>query len=58
VLGIPDGGDWGGIYVQIINKTDETHAGVWLLDQNESNMPQVYNEFVDKINTKIALINQ
>jgi len=29
-----------------------------LLDQMESNMPQVYNEFVDKINAKIALINQ
>lgn len=30
----------------------------WLLDQNGSNMPTVYNKLVDRINEKIALINQ
>jgi hypothetical protein len=56
VLGIPDGGDWGGIYVEV-KDNDSTHqSGFWLLDKNESNMAQVYNDFVDRIEEKIALI--
>lgn len=58
VLGQPDAGDWGGIYVEIKHVNDPAHSGFWLLDQMESNMPQVYNDFVDKINEKISLINQ
>jgi hypothetical protein len=58
VIGQPDAGDWGGVYVEIKFFNDPSHSGFWLLDQMESNMPQVYNEFVDKINEKIALINQ
>ena len=58
VIGMPDAGDWGGIYVEIKLKDDPSLSGFWLLDQMESNMSQVYNEFVDKINAKIALINQ
>jgi len=57
VLGIPDGGDWGGIYVEIRYYGDlAPNSGSWLLDKNEYNMPQVYNDFVDKIEEKIALI--
>ena len=55
VIGNPDGGDWGGIYVEI--KNWEGHR-YWLLDQMESNMPEEYNVYVDLINEKIALINQ
>ena len=55
VLGQPDAGDWGGIYFEI--KKGSTHQ-FWLLDQMDSNMPAAYNEFVDKINEKIALIHQ
>lgn len=58
VLGNPDGADWGGVYVEIKFKNEEALSGFWLLDQNEQNMPQIYNDFVDKINEKIALINQ
>lgn len=58
VIGMPDAADWGGIYVEIKFKNEEALSGFWLLDQMESNMPQVYNDFVDKINEKIALINQ
>ena len=58
VIGMPDAGDWGGIYVEIKMKNDVSLSGFWLLDQMESNMPQVYNDFVDKINEKIAIINQ
>ncbi len=58
VLGIPDGGDWGGVYVEIKMKDINSLSGFWLLDQNEENMEQVYNDFVDKINEKIAIIRQ
>lgn len=58
VIGQPDAGDWGGIYVEIRHTNDPARSGFWLLDQMESNMPQVYNVFVDKINEKISLINQ
>lgn len=58
VIGQPDAGDWGGIYVEIHYTNDPARSGFWLLDQMESNMPQVYNVFVDKINEKISLINQ
>lgn len=58
VIGMPDAGDWGGVYVEVKMKDNPSLSGFWLLDQMESNMPQVYNEFVDKINEKIAIINQ
>ncbi len=58
VQGMPDAADWGGIYVEMKYKDEPGLSGFWLLDQNENNMPQVYNDFVDKINEKIALINQ
>jgi hypothetical protein len=57
-IGIPDGGDWGGIYVEIRYVDDEEKSGFWLLDQNAYNMPDVYNAFVERINEKITLINQ
>jgi len=57
VLGIPDGGDWGGIYFEIKYTGGlASKSGTWVLDMNESNMAQVYNDFVDKIQEKIALI--
>ena len=55
VLGHPDEADGGGIYFEI--KTADMHR-FWILDQMDYNMPAVYNEFVDHINEKIALINQ
>ncbi len=55
VIGQPDAGDWGGIYIEVTNGT--LHR-FWLLDQMDSNMPAEYNSFVDRINEKIALINQ
>ena len=57
VLGIPDGADWGGIYVEVKYGGDlASKSGFWLLDKNEGNMAQVYNDFVDKIEAKIGLI--
>jgi len=57
VLGQPDAGDWGGIYVEkTITGDSATYAGFWLLDKNEYNMSDMYNEFVDSIEVKIMLI--
>ena len=57
VLGIPDGGDWGGIYVEFkYSGSQSSKSGFWLLDKNENNMAQVYNDFVDKIEEKITVI--
>ena len=58
VIGQPDAGDWGGIYVQVEIASQSLAEGFWLLDKNENNMNAVYNEFVDKIEAKIQLINQ
>ena len=54
VFGQPDAGDWGGAYVEY--KAGNIHK-YWLLDQMESNMPEAFNVFVDKINEKEALIH-
>lgn len=57
VLGIPDGGDWGGIYIEVkYSGSQSSKSGSWLLDKNESYMAQVYNDFVDKVEEKIAII--
>ena len=55
VFGIPDGADWGGAFVEYKSKNIHKY---WVLDQMESNMPEAFNQFVDKINEKEALINQ
>lgn len=55
VIGQPDAGDWGGIYVEY------NFNGVrkfWLIDQMKSNIPAYLHEFVDKTNEKIELINK
>ncbi len=58
IIGSPDAGDWGGVYVEIRYKEDAAKSGFWLLDQNSYNLPDVYNKFVTRINEKIILINQ
>lgn len=59
IIGIPDGGDWGGIYVEEFVLAELYYRNnYWLLDKNEFYMPKVYNDFVNKIEEKIALINQ
>lgn len=51
VIGQPDAGDWGGLYVEY------NFTGIrkfWLLDQMKSNVPTKYHEFIDKVNEKIT----
>ena len=51
VIGQPDAGDWGGLYIEY------NFNGVrkfWLLDQMKSNVPTKYHDFIDKVNEKIT----
>ncbi len=53
VIGRPDEGDWGGLYIEY------NFNGVrkfWLLDQKHSNVPPIYHNFIDKVNEKIKLL--
>ncbi len=55
VLGSPDAGDWGGLYIEY-NK--DGLKDFWLLDQMKSNVSEEYHDFIDAVNAKIDLINQ
>ena len=55
VIGQPDAGDWGGLYIEY------NYNGVnrfWLIDLKTSNTPDYLHDFVDEVQSKIALINQ
>lgn len=53
VIGQPDAGDWGGLYLEYA--FDGQHK-FWLLDLNKSNVPAKYHAFIDKVVEKIALL--
>lgn len=55
VIGMPDAGDWGGLYIEI--STNGAHK-FWLIDQMDSNLPTYLVPFHDEINNAINLINQ
>ena len=53
VIGKPDEADGGGLYIEY------NFDGVrefWLLDQVQSNVPDKYHSFIDKVNEKIELL--
>lgn len=51
VIGQPDAGDWGGIYVEY---NANGLRKFWLLDKKKSNVPTKYHNFIDKVSEKIA----
>ena len=53
VIGQPDAGDWGGLYIEY--NFDGQHK-FWLLDLNKGNVPAKYHPFIDKLVEKIALL--
>ncbi len=53
IIGQPDAGDWGGIYIEI--KIGDTHK-FWLMDKMRSNVPKEYHEFLNKVEEKINLL--
>lgn len=54
VIGQPDAGDWGGLYVEYNFKGVRKF---WLIDKMESNVPEVLHPFIAEIENKIELIN-
>lgn len=56
VIGMPDGGDWGGKYVEW--KVSGFAPRFWLLDNMKVNLPEAYHAFVDRIQEKINVINE
>ena len=53
VIGQPDAGDWGGLYVEY---NFDGFRKSWLLDQMKRNVPPQYHNFIDAINEKIDLL--
>ena len=53
-FGCPDCADQGGIYIEY-KKNEDIHK--WKIDQAKDQVPTYLHEFMDKVNEKIALIN-
>ncbi len=54
VIGQPDAGDWGGLYIEY--KIDGIHK-MWLLDRMLINVPVQYHDFINKVKEKVELLN-
>ncbi len=57
VIGQPDAGDWGGMYVEYHTGGDE-EPKFWLLDLLDSNTPEHVSDFVNLAQEKIEMINE
>jgi len=53
VIGLPDAGDWGGVYIEY--KTEDTHK-FWLLDKNTNNVPDYLIDFIKEVGVKVDLM--
>ncbi len=53
-FGCPDCADGGGLLIQYSSNGDNRS---WSIDQDKQNIPTYLHSFVDKVNEKIALIN-
>ncbi len=54
IIGQPDAGDWGGLYLEVFINGQKKF---WLIDQNKTNLPVYLHDFVDEMNATIADIN-
>ncbi len=55
VLGLPDGGDWGGYYIEL-NRNGQKRR--WFLDTNENYSPAKYHSFGRQIREAVQLLQQ
>ncbi|MEH6679901.1 MAG: hypothetical protein V7724_05100 [Sediminicola sp.] len=55
VFGCPDCADGGGLFIQYL---DNGNLKTWRIDQMKENVPSYLHNFMDKVNEKIALINE
>lgn len=53
VIGQPDAGDWGGLYIEFKH---EGKRKFWFLDLKKSNVPTKYHDFIDEVVTTISTI--
>jgi len=54
IFGCPDCADGGGLFIQY---SDNGTVKSWRIDQNKENVPDYLHNFIDKVNEKIALLN-
>lgn len=54
VIGQPDAGDWGGIYLEY--KSGSTRR-FWLIDQKKDNLPTYLYNFHDAINARLNILS-
>lgn len=52
-IGIPDGGDWGGIYLEV--KSGNTHR-YWFIDHMTTNLPPYLQPFVAQVDSAVNLL--
>ncbi len=55
IFGCPDCADGGGLFLQYSENGNEKS---WRIDQVKANVPSYLHDFMDKVNEKIALINE
>jgi hypothetical protein len=54
IFGCPDCADAGGLFVRY---SDNGNVKSWRIDQVKANVPEYLHSFMDKVNEKIALVN-
>ncbi len=55
VFGCPDCADGGGLFIQY---SENGNIKSWRIDQVKRNVPEYLHTFIDKVNKKIAIINE
>lgn len=55
-IGMPDAGDWGGIYVEV--ETVEGNRFHWNIDTMEDNLPEYLHEFATAVQEAVMSINE
>jgi hypothetical protein len=53
VLGEPDAGDWGGLYIEYYKSGSRRF---WLLDKNKDYAPKKYHHIIDLLDNKIKMV--
>ncbi len=56
VIGMPDAGDWGGLYIEL-QLEENGYRQFWLIDQMQDNVPEYLHDYINKVNSKIAILS-
>jgi hypothetical protein len=55
VLGCPDCGDWGGLYIEVISNGEKKY---WFIDNMKTNIPAYLHNYVDVLNERIEFLKK